>query len=95
MSNGILNPGLNPKKWNLVIARVEIDFLAQGQYQTQVMIKTTVEKIGNSSFVLTQEAIQKNQIICRAKSFLVHFDYALQKSTSIPETIKVKLENLR
>ncbi|MBC7538025.1 MAG: acyl-CoA thioesterase [Bacteriovorax sp.] len=91
----IFNPGLDPKNWNLIIARAEIDYLAQGQYQKEVLIKTSLEKIGNSSFVLLQEAIQVNQVICKAKSFLVHFDYALQKSVPIPSEIKVELEKIK
>ncbi len=84
-------PDLDPKKWNLIIARAEIDFLAQGQYQKPVLIKTSLEKIGNSSFVLLQVAHQENIILCQAKSFLVHFNYTLQKSQPIPEAIKNKL----
>lgn len=87
-------PDLDPKKWNLILARVEIDFLAQGEYQKSVEIKTSVEKIGNSSFVLLQEAFQDEKIICRGKSVLVHFDYETQKSSPIPGAIRVKLENL-
>lgn len=87
-------PDLDPKKWNLILARVEIDFLAQGEYQKSVEIRTLVEKIGNSSFVLLQEAFQDEKIICRGKSVLVHFDYETQKSSPIPGAIRVKLENL-
>lgn len=87
-------PDLDPKKWNLIIARVEIDYLAQGHYQKKATIKTHVEKIGNSSFVLLQEAYQDEKLICRGKSFLVCFDYATQKSTPIPESIKEKLKAL-
>lgn len=84
-------PDLDPKKWNLIIARVEIDYLAQGYYQKTTTIKTKVEKIGTSSFVLMQEALQEQKVISRGKTFLVHFDYAAQKSLPIPEAIKEKL----
>jgi len=87
-------PDLDPKKWNLIIARIEIDYLAQGYYQKSTTIKTTVEKIGNSSFVLLQEAIQDETVISRGKSFLVSFDYANQKSVSIPDAIRTKLQGL-
>jgi acyl-CoA thioester hydrolase len=85
-------PDLDPKKWTLILARVEIDFLAQGEYQKNAVIKSSVEKIGNSSFVLLQEAFQENILICRGKSILVHFDYSTQKSKPIPDEIRVKLE---
>lgn len=84
-------PDLDPKKWCLILARLEIDYLAQGHYQKEVTIKTQVEKVGNSSFVLVQEAIQEGIVIGRGKTFLVHFDYYLQKSKPIPDEIRNKL----
>lgn len=87
-------PDLDPKKWNLILARIEIDYLAQGYYQKTTTIKTSVEKIGNASFVLTQEAVQDNIVISRGKSFLVSFDYTKQKSIPIPEPIRTKLQAL-
>ena len=87
-------PDLDPKKWNLILARIEVDYLAQGYFQKPTTIKTSVEKIGNSSFVLLQEAIQQGTVISRGKSFLVCYDYTNQKSSPIPEDIKTKLKAL-
>jgi acyl-CoA thioester hydrolase len=87
-------PDLDPKKWNLIIARLEIDYLAQGYYQKSATVKTKVEKIGNSSFVLLQEALQDGVVISRGKAFLVSFDYTTQKSTPIPDPIRSKLQAL-
>lgn len=87
-------PDLDPKKWNLIIARVEIDYLAQGYYQKTTTVKTSVEKIGNSSFVLLQEASQDGTVISRGKAFLVYFDYEKQKSKPIPDDIRSKLTTL-
>lgn len=84
-------PDLDPKKWNLIIARIEVDYLAQASYQHEITVKTFVEKIGNSSFTLIQEAHQESKIVSRAKSFLVHFNYSTQKSEPIPQEIKAKL----
>lgn len=88
-------PDLDPKKWSLIIARIEIDYLAQGHYQKKATIHTWVEKVGNSSFTLVQEAIQDGKAICRAKSILVHFDYGTQKSVMIPDEIRKKLESIK
>jgi acyl-CoA thioester hydrolase len=85
-------PDLDPKKWNLIIARIEVDFLAQGYFQKETTVTTTVEKIGNSSFVLIHEAIQDNKPICRGKAFMVHFNYTTQKSERIPDEIRKSLE---
>lgn len=90
----IFIPDLDPKKWNLIIARLEIDYLGQGYYQKEVTIRTAVEKIGNSSFVLNQEILQDQKVICRGKAFLVHFDYASQKSIPLSDSLKEKLMSL-
>ena len=90
----IFIPDMDPKKWNLIIARVEVDYLAQGTYQLETTIKTWIERIGNSSFEIMQEAYQDNKIISRAKSFMVHFDYATNKSKPIPDAERVKLQAL-
>ncbi len=74
------------------MARLETDYLAQATYQHEVLIRTSVEKIGNSSLVLLQEAFQNSNIISRSKTFLVHFDYGIQKSAPIPQEIKEKLQ---
>lgn len=87
-------PDLDPKKWNLIIARVEIDYCAQGQYQHDVTIMTHVEKIGNSSFALMQEAFQNDVLLSKSKAYMVHFDYGTQKSVPIPEGIREKLSQL-
>ena len=87
-------PDLDPQKWNLIIARIEVDYLAQAFYQKQVIIKTVIEKLGNSSFVLLQEASQEEKIISRGKSYLVHFDYSEQKSIKIPDDISAKLKEI-
>lgn len=85
-------PDLDPKKWNLIIARLEIDYLAQGFYQKTTSVRTQVEKIGNSSFVLAQEALQDGTVIARGKAFLVSFDYASQKSSPITDSIRLRLQ---
>lgn len=88
-------PDLDPEKWTLILARVEIDFLAQGHYQKETVVTTKLEKLGNSSFVLLQEASQGNTVVCRGKAVLVHFDYQTNKSVPIPEMIRKNLESLR
>ncbi|MCO4754151.1 MAG: acyl-CoA thioesterase [Bacteriovoracaceae bacterium] len=85
-------PELNPKKWNLIIARVEVDYLAQGEFQKEVLVNTWLEKIGNSSMIVAQEAIQNGRPIARGKAVMVHFDYKSQKSIPIPEEFKKILQ---
>jgi acyl-CoA thioester hydrolase len=87
----IFVPNLDPQKWNLILARIEIDYLAQAYYQKEVTIQTSVEKISNSSFVLIQEAIQENIVTAKSRSVLVHYDYLNKKSTHIPDELRQAL----
>jgi acyl-CoA thioester hydrolase len=86
------NPSLAPKDWNLIVARIEIDYLAQTHYQHDVSIHSSVEKIGNSSFVIYQECHQEGKVVAKGKASLVHFDYKANKSLPIPDPIKEKLK---
>jgi acyl-CoA thioester hydrolase len=88
-------PDLNPKNWNLIIARIELDFIAQGDYKEQTLVTTEVEKIGNSSFTLLHKIWQKNQLICQGKAVMVHFDYQQNKAQPLPSSLRTKLEQIK
>ncbi len=81
-------PDLDPKKWNLIIARVEVDYLAQIDYGSDVEIRTGLEKIGNSSMTVMQEVWLGNACKARGRAVMVHFDYSTNSSSPIPPTIR-------
>lgn len=85
-------PSLEPKEWNLIIAKIEIDFLAQGEFKDEVLVKTGIEKIGNSSLTVVQESHQNGVCTARAKIIIIHFDYKTNKSKPISDQIKQKLQ---
>lgn len=88
----IFNPGLSVKDWNLIIARVEMDFLAQCYYGKKVVIDSFIEKIGTSSLTIYHKLFQEEVKVAQGKSILVHFDYNKNKSIPIPENIKEALK---
>ncbi len=85
-------PDLDPSKWNLIIARIEVDYMAQGDYQRDCVIQTHLKKIGNSSFTLYQECYQEGRLLAKAICYMVHFDYEKQSSVRIPDDIRKQLE---
>lgn len=87
----IFHPTLDVKTWPLIIARVEVDFVAQSYWHLPVEIRTGVGKIGNSSFHAIQEAWQDGQLIARGKAVLIHFDYEAEKAVPIPEEARDQL----
>jgi acyl-CoA thioester hydrolase len=87
----IFHPTLDVKTWPLIMARVEIDFVAQSYWQLPVEIRTGIGKIGNSSVQVTQEAWQDGKQIARGNAVLIHFDYKAEKAVPIPEEVRNKL----
>jgi acyl-CoA thioester hydrolase len=87
----IFHPTLEAETWPLIIARLEIDLMAQSYWHIPVKIKTGIGKIGNSSFHVIQEAWQGDKQIARGVAVLIHFDYETEKALPIPDGIRAKL----
>lgn len=87
----IFTPDLDPSKWVLILAKLEVDFKAQCYYGTEVEVRTYIEIVGNSSFVVLQEVIQNETLVAVGRSTMVHFDHDSQKSRALPADTKEKL----
>ncbi|HTN33728.1 MAG TPA: thioesterase family protein [Marinobacter sp.] len=87
----IFHPSLDVKTWPLIVARVEIDYVAQGYWHLPVEIRTGIGKIGNSSVQVVQEAWQDGKQIARGRVVLIQFDYKTEKSVPISDSIRHKL----
>jgi len=91
----IFHPTLDVKTWPLIIARVEIDFVAQSYWHLPVEVCSGVGKVGNSSFHVIQEAWQDGKQIARGHAVMIHFDYETGKAVPIPEEIRKQLAEHR
>ena len=94
-SQEVLNMFNNLDELNVVVARIEIDFMRPIMYNEKVRIYTKVSHIGNSSFVFESVicAKTKEKVLPAARAFqtIVAFDPKTQRSTSLPEDIKQKV----
>ncbi|WP_323736038.1 thioesterase family protein [Methanosphaera sp. ISO3-F5] len=90
----IFNPTmeLNPKTWNLIMVHTEFDYLDQIFFGKTIEIRTYVEKIGNTSVTVYQEAWQDDNLTAKGKAILVQFDFNKQEKVLIPENIRKELE---
>jgi acyl-CoA thioester hydrolase len=86
------NPNFSFKTWNLILARFEVDFVAQLYFHSDIEIHTYISKIGRSSFEVYQEAWQNDMLCTKGKTVLVHFDFNTQKSANVPDDIRKRLE---
>ena len=88
----IFSPKLDFKNWKLALVKVEVEYVDQIYLANDVEIRTGIEKIGNSSFTIKEELHQKDRLCAKGKSIYVNYNFSTEKSESIPETTRKKLE---
>jgi len=80
-------PNLDPKKWNLILAKIDVSFHEQMHYGKEMEVKTYISRIGNSSFDVYQELWQDDIKCASGTAVMVHFCHKEQKSKTIPQSI--------
>lgn len=77
----------------LILARVEIDFRAQAFPADVLIIRTAVTEIGRTSFWADYEILHGGaELVARARSAQVFFDYKTQKPTPLPDAFRARVE---
>jgi acyl-CoA thioester hydrolase len=87
----IFTPDMDIRKLSLILARTEIDFVAQIHYGSEVTLTAAIEKIGNRSFTVLHEALQKGVCCARGRAVQVYFDFERQASAPIPDHYRALL----
>jgi acyl-CoA thioester hydrolase len=87
-SMGLLD---GPLYMGMILARLELDFLAPGQPQGEVEIGVRVTRSGNKSFELAYELQQEGSAIARATTVLVAYDYERSQSMPLPDAWREQL----
>ena len=87
----IFNPDYKFETWNLILAHIDFDFVEQMHFDQDVEIRSWVAKVGNSSFVVYQEAWQGGRLCVKGKTVVVDFDFANKKSVRIPDAERARL----
>jgi len=84
-------PDLDPKKWQLIIAKIEVSYHGQLFYGQEIEIKTFVSRIGGASFDVSQEVWQHGEKCASGTAAMVHFDFKAQRSKKISDDIREQL----
>lgn len=87
----IFHPSQDLPSWPLILARVELDLLAQTYLGEPIEIRTFIAKLGGSSCHVAQEAWQNGKMVAKGIAVMVYFDYEQQKSRQIPDLIREQL----
>ena len=86
---------LAPEGASFVIARIEIDFLAELHWPGTVEIGTGVSRIGRSSFGLTQGVFDRGRPAAAIECVIVIVDGETRRSMPLPPGTVAALEELR
>ena len=78
-------PNLDPHQWRLIVAKIEVTFQGELFYGQEVEIKTMIEKIGGSSFVILQQAWQHGQCCAEGKTVMVRYDFSQKSAQALNE----------
>ena len=89
----IFTPDLDIRKMPLILARMEVDFLAELHYGAEVELRGWIQKIGNSSVHVLQEAWQNGVCGARGVSVVIHFDHVQKRALPVPAEIRMQLEH--
>lgn len=91
----LFTPDLDPKKWRLMLARIDVEYRAELFYGHDIEIRTYLSRLGNSSFTVTQEAHQNGVMANLGNAIMVYYDHQEKCSTPIEgELRKALLEHL-
>lgn len=85
-------------EFNVLVARIEIDFIKPILFNSSLNIYTKVSKIGRKSMVFESVICSSNKgnkeiIVSRAVQTLVSFNPSTQTSIEVPQEIKAKIES--
>ena len=89
----IFMPTANIKEWNLIMAHSSFDFLKEVFWGKEVIVKTAITKLGNSSIELIHAVYQDGKLCTTGKCILIHYNFVTKTSVKIPDKIRLELEN--
>lgn len=93
-----LGYNMETNKWQFIMASTKCDFINQGYFNQELVVRTYVSKVGTKSFQLEHDIIcnKTNKLIAIGEATVVYFDFEKQKSEVIPPSLREKLaENFR
>lgn len=88
----LFTPDLDPRKWALIMARMDVEYRAELYYGEDIEIRTWLTRLGNSSFTVTQQAWQGGRLGAHGNTVMVHYDHAAKRAAPLPGAIRAELQ---
>ena len=89
---GEQEPGEPMPLRDVILARTEIDFRSPLVFGETVEIGVRPTRLGTKSFELEYELRSGERVVAAAKSVLVGYDYARERSVEVPDRWRRRLE---
>lgn len=89
----LFTPDLDPRKWALIMARMDVEFRAELFFGEDIELRTWLTQLGNSSFTVTQEAWQAGRMAAQGNTVMVHYDHKDKRAIPLPDRIRAELES--
>ncbi len=89
----LFTPDLDPQKWVLILARIEVEYRAELYFNAPIEIRTGVSRIGSSSFTVSQALYQHGRLGAEGKTVMIHYDHQAKQAKPIPDDVRAALES--
>ena len=78
----------------IVVANINANFIAPIYYPDEIVIQTTMEKIGKKSFTLLQRAVnaRTREVKCECRTIMVCYDRTQGCTIFMPDDVRQKIE---
>lgn len=95
--NEVLHIPVDFSDLSVILAKAELDFIKAVKFGDKLEIACACTKIGTKSFELSYQIVQKNkaesELVLKAKTILVAFNYPENATTEIPKNWRNALTN--
>lgn len=88
----LFTPDHSFKNWRMIILSMKVDYEDQIYFGEDVLIKTWVSRIGNSSLELYEELWQNNKRCAKGTVTYVNFNVKKQETERVPDHIREALD---
>ncbi|MDD3056457.1 MAG: thioesterase family protein [Aliarcobacter sp.] len=75
------------------MAHSSFDFRKEVFFGKEVIVKTAIAKLGNSSIELSHAVYQDGKLCTTGKCILIYYNFVTKTSVEIPDKIRLELEN--
>jgi acyl-CoA thioester hydrolase len=71
---------------SMILARIELDFRAQGEPEGEIEVGVRPARVGTKSFELEYRIEQDGRLVAEASTVLVAYDYSRNESVVVPDS---------